>query len=308
MQPQQPPLTPQSEALRARQHRTAVQRAARKAFFDMSQARSAWPAAASSGRDAATALVNAHLTACYAPAWALPPPVAAQPGLAAAVARKLSRRAADAVVALDAALAALRGALAALDAAARTLAPTPQPPPAAACDGDGDAGAPAAAARPAVVPFNVEAYADVPIYTALPLSALGALLAWHCSRTCSWRAPHVLTRDVCCVRADALAAEVVAMHAAELALKERVAAALRRVAAADTVAAAAAGTAATAAAPGARQERAGGAAPASDAEAPPSREALTVWLSTWLLSPLLHTARLAEIDALVAAEMKSIEA
>jgi hypothetical protein len=99
------------------------------------------------------------------------------------------------------------------------------------------------------------------------------------------------------------------MHAAELALKERVAAALRRVAAADAVAAAAA-------APGAPrpQQRAGGAASKeakeadADADAPPSREALTVWLSTWLLSPLLHTARLAEIDALVAAEMKSVEA
>jgi hypothetical protein len=176
MQPQQqPPLTPQSEALRARQHRTAVQRAARKAFFDLGQARSAWAAAASSGRDAATALVNAHLTASYAPAWALPPPVAAQPGLAAAVARKLSRRAAAAAAALDDSLAALRDAQAALDAAARTLAPTPPPPPPPCDAAAGVRPAPAAA----VVPFNAEAYPDVPIYTALTLSHLGALLTWH---------------------------------------------------------------------------------------------------------------------------------
>ena len=74
------------------------------------------------------------------------------------------------------------------------------------------------------------------------------------------------------------------MYAAETALKERVAAAL-------------AALAADAAAD----------ADSDSAAAPPTREALTVWLSAWLLSPMLHTRRLAEIDALVADEIASVE-
>jgi hypothetical protein len=169
----QPALTPQSEALRARQHRTAVQRAVRKAFFDLAQARKTWSAAAAAGREAATALVNAHLTALYAPAWELPAGVAAQPGLAAAVAAKLARRAAAAADALDDAVGALRDAQAALEAALRFLAPTPSPlPPPPTCDPDEVPAASPSAAAPAL-PFNVEAYTDAVVYTALPLSALG---------------------------------------------------------------------------------------------------------------------------------------
>jgi hypothetical protein len=80
------------------------------------------------------------------------------------------------------------------------------------------------------------------------------------------------------------------MHAAELAVKERVAAALLALQRAD--AAAAAGDA--------------DAAATADAE-PPSREALTVWLATWLLAPMLHTRRLDEIEALITADVKSLE-
>lgn len=162
----QPPLTPASEALRTRQHRAAVQRAARKAFFDLGQARAAWAAAAAAGRDAATALVNAALTFAHAPAWELPACVAAQPGLLQAVACKLARRASGAASQLREALRALRDAQAALEAAARVLAPTPGPPPP-------DSGAPAA--QP--VPFNAEAYPDMPVYASLTLSALGAAQA-----------------------------------------------------------------------------------------------------------------------------------
>lgn len=69
------------------------------------------------------------------------------------------------------------------------------------------------------------------------------------------------------------------MHAAELALKERLACALCALADADA------------------RSGAGGAV------APPSREVLTVWLSVWQLAPLLHAPRLAELDALVAEEL-----
>jgi hypothetical protein len=80
------------------------------------------------------------------------------------------------------------------------------------------------------------------------------------------------------------------MHAAELAVKERVAAALLALQRADAAAAA------------------GGADAAATADAePPSREALTVWLATWLLAPMLHTRRLDEIEALITADVKSIE-
>jgi hypothetical protein len=184
----QPPLTPASEALRVRQHRTAVQRAVRKAFFDIGQARGAFAAAAATGREAATALVNAHLTAQYAPAWELPPPVAAQPGLAAAVARKLARRGAAAAAALCEALQALRDAQAALEAALRLLAPTPPPPP----PQGGPEGASPRAAPP--LPFDADAYPDLLIYTALPLAALGAR---RCVCVCAHRShacrAHTLT-------------------------------------------------------------------------------------------------------------------
>ena len=77
----------------------------------------------------------------------------------------------------------------------------------------------------------------------------------------------------CSVMSDAYAAEVVGMHSAELALKEKLALAL--CALADGTAGAA-----------------------------PTRETLTVWLSTWQLAPMLHTPRLEEIDALVAEELQ----
>ena len=100
--------------------------------------------------------------------------------------------------------------------------------------------------------------------------------------------------------ADAYAAEIVGMYSAELALKERIAHHLCALAAADAAAADAAGES------GHDEHTVSGAA----AHAPtgqPSREELTVWLSAWLLSPLLHTRRLAEIDALIADEVQSVE-
>ena len=42
---------------------------------------------------------------------------------------------------------------------------------------------------------------------------------------------------------------------------------------------------------------------ATDANAAPSREVLSAWLTVWQLAPLLHAPRLAEIDALVAEEL-----
>lgn len=188
------PVASPSQALRARQHRTAAQRLVRRAFFELSQARGAWAAASASGRDAAAALVNAHLSAAYAPQAALPPAVAAQPGLAAAVARKLAQRASAAAEALRDALAALRAAHAALEAAARTLSPTDTGVDAPAADADAaDAPTPPPArAGPAAPPlFDPQAFPDMVIYAALPLSALGARrrdaimpglwvhLAWH---------------------------------------------------------------------------------------------------------------------------------
>ena len=65
------------------------------------------------------------------------------------------------------------------------------------------------------------------------------------------------------------------MHAAELALKEKLARALCALA-----------------------DGGGG------ADTTPSRETLTVWLATWQLAPMLHTQRLDEIDALVAEELQ----
>ena len=83
---------------------------------------------------------------------------------------------------------------------------------------------------------------------------------------------------ICALRvcsADAHAAEVVGMYTAELALKEKLAHALCALA------------------------DAGGDA----AGAAPSRETLTVWLTTWQLAPMLHTPRLDAFDALVAEEL-----
>ena len=167
-----------SEALRARQHRTAAQRLVRRAFFEMSQARIAWTAASFSGRDAAAALVNAHLSATYAAEAQLPPSVAAQPGLAAAVARKLAQRAAAAAAALRDAVAALRSSHEALDAALRSLSPTETHDGAGSAPDASDAATPPAASRAgSVVPprFDPHAFPDMVIYAALPLAALGVL-------------------------------------------------------------------------------------------------------------------------------------
>jgi len=171
-----------SEALRARQHRTAAQRLVRRAFFEISQARGAWTTASFAGRDAAAALVNAHLSAAYAPEAQLPPAVAAQPGLQAAVARKLAQRAAAAAAALRDAAASLRSAHAAMDAALRSLSPTETADGVGGVDSTPDAADAAAApsppsrAGPAVSAprFDPHAYPDMVIYAALPLAALGA--------------------------------------------------------------------------------------------------------------------------------------
>ena len=64
------------------------------------------------------------------------------------------------------------------------------------------------------------------------------------------------------------------MHSAELALKEKLAHALCAL------------------------------ADGASTGAAPTRETLTVWLSTWQLAPMLHTPRLEEIDALVAEELQ----
>ena len=88
-----------------------------------------------------------------------------------------------------------------------------------------------------------------------------------------YRCKALITVTPCPVVSDAYAAEVVGMHSAELALKEKLAHAL--CALADGTASAA-----------------------------PTRETLTVWLSTWQLAPMLHTPRLDEIDALVAEELQ----
>ena len=104
------------------------------------------------------------------------------------------------------------------------------------------------------------------------------------------------------------------MYAAELALKERIEEALQRLATALQVAAEASHAppsssdcAAAATASGSSMTAAAArlAAASSEqlAEQAPTREEMTVWLSAWLLSPMLHTRRLAEIDELVASEI-----
>ena len=165
-----------SEALRARQHRTAAQRLVRRAFFEISQARNAWTSASFAGRDAAAALVNAHLSATYASEAQLPPSVAAQPGLAAAVARKLAQRAAAAAAELRDAVASLRAAHAALDAALRSLSPTETTDGADSAPDAADATTPQPASRAGSVAaprFDPHAFPDMVIYAALPLAALG---------------------------------------------------------------------------------------------------------------------------------------
>jgi hypothetical protein len=89
------------------------------------------------------------------------------------------------------------------------------------------------------------------------------------------------------------------MYAAELAVKEQVAQALHGVVAADAAAAASAAL---------RGQHDGpSTSHAASADVPHSREELTVWLTTWMLSPMLNTRRLEEIDALVAEDIKSLE-
>ena len=100
---------------------TRAQLAARAAFSELARCRAAWGVAAARGREAASALANAHLTASYAPAWPLPPAVAALDGLQAAVARKLARRSLAALGQLLAALEQLTALHAAMRAAAALL-------------------------------------------------------------------------------------------------------------------------------------------------------------------------------------------
>jgi hypothetical protein len=94
------------------------------------------------------------------------------------VARKLAQRASAAAEALRDAVAALRAAHASLEAAMRTMSPTDTGADAPASEPtDADAPTPPVArAGPAAPPlFDPQAFPDMVIYAALPLSALGAL-------------------------------------------------------------------------------------------------------------------------------------
>ena len=228
-----PPPSPVSPGLWLRQRRTSAQRCVRKALFDQSQARLAAQAAAAAGLEAAAQLVNAHLTARYAPDWPLPAAVAAVEGLAEAVAAKLFARGCAAASALRASLERLAAAQRALEEALAAVTAELQPS-AGADEGEG------------------ERAAQLVVYTGLQL-----------------------------LEFDALAAEVVAMHAAELERKRRIAEALLALFEPPPLA------------------REGGAPP------PPSRDQLTVWLRAWKLAPSLDSRRLEAIEAQWRAEIES---
>lgn len=146
------------------------------------------------GLDAATEMVDAHLSALIAPHWPLPEAVASQPGLQAAVRQKLDRRreAAERRVegsfeSLRAAVGAMRGALevlreaaaaygvgpagaaaAAVASAGANDAPAvPQTPP-PACAAPAPAAAAAAAARP------LSDVSHVVVFLCLTIQQLGA--------------------------------------------------------------------------------------------------------------------------------------
>lgn len=215
--------SPASPALWLRQRRTSAQRCVRKALFDLSQAKLAAEAAAAAGVEAATQLVNAHLTARYAPDWPLPATVAAVEGLSEAVAAKLLAQGLAASAALRSSLERLSAAQAAMEEASASVSAEMQP----AAGGEESEG---------------EAAARVVVYTTLQL-----------------------------VDYAALAAEVAAMHAAELERKRRIAQALRAL----------------------FEPQLAGAEP----QPLPSRDQLSIWLRAWRLAPSLDQRRLAEIEA-----------
>ncbi len=150
-------------SLQARQHRAAVQRAVRRAAFELSQARSEAAAASAAGQDAALSLVNAHLSSRYAPEWHLPAAVAAQPGLLPAVQRKLAHRSSEAACALNDALARLQAAQQAMEAAVRGM-----------CGCEPTAAQAQVTRASAAVCFDPGAFPDMVIYSALTLAGLGA--------------------------------------------------------------------------------------------------------------------------------------
>ena len=273
--------TTRSFSMLPRQHRLAAQRAVKRAVFELGQARSAYASATETGSEAAMRLVNAHLTAEYAPQWPLPQSVASQPGLMPAVLAKLNVRATDAAAAVQESLTHLRAAVEAMHAAARLL-----------CGGGGTAfGVPSSNGGAAASPhaFDPEVMDDtVIVFTALTLPVIGVCAPCMALDGSLMVAPLTMgqTSSFLLVCADALFAETLAMYTKDMRLKERIAGLLCGLrgkldtAMSDKVPAAS-NTAAC-------------------SDSLPTREELHAWLDAWQVCPPVDPTRLRVIEALLA--------